>query len=160
MNLFAAAAALAPSDAAINELLRGTADEYGIVQGMFSYVSPKGVEYDLSKRADTLFPPVEAVDEVNSEDDATIPQIEDSGRPGSAERVAAYREWYANNPGVSPNEGILSEDEEATRYIHNVAYSQAKHATPLKEGLALMATWAMEDERLAAIERGEIDEDE
>lgn len=151
MNLFAAADAMLPTDAEINSLMRGDLGDnavHPLLQGgMFSVVKggrriihrhrgvdgklkvvveyAGGREMQLCYYADKLFPlpPPEAP--YNEELDAVHPSIEDSGRPGTAERIAAYRDWYNSQPTgecnpLSPNEGILDEDMEAEQFIINV----------------------------------------
>ncbi len=131
MNLFAAAAALLPTDAQINSLLRGDAGDENVSPilqgGMFTFVkeydTPKGVverEYNLALYADKLFPPSEVEASYNAEVDAVHPSIEDSGRPGTSARIDAYREWYASKGETSPNEGILDSDSEADALVINL----------------------------------------
>lgn len=158
-NLWEMTKELELSDEQIRTLLKGDErDSHAMLpNGLFSYVKTytdkngktREIEYDLSLKADALFPPPTIEEEeVYNDDDAALPHIEDMGKPGSKERIEALAAHYASTKKETPF--MLTDDEVADRYIQNIALSTEGHLKKNREGLRQMAQWAREDEEVAA----------
>lgn len=157
-NLWEMTKELELSDEQIRTLLKGDErDSHAMLpNGLFSYVKTytdkngktREIEYDLSLKADALFPPPAIEEEeVYNDNDAALPHIEDAGKPGSPERIAALAAHYA-----ASNESafIINDEEMADRYIENIALSTEGHLAKHREGLREMAKWAKEEAEAAA----------